>query len=317
MIETAPRCARELDRLPSDQGASREPADPAPILGEWQNTNRSTWGVSQVELRRQAAGIDLNVIAADPLGEPHDWGWAVVDKLFTDGPGSSRPCGYTAAFDLGHARTQIQANTNHGLTVVTTLTAFTDGSGRASYLTREFFFRRPARVAPAHPHPGPVTTTGPAVARGDDRLPMLTADIDPAPLLCRWRNADETTRGIADISGELRQGQVVVRVVAVGREGPVDWGEGVATLYSDISTTGGGRATADPATGGRPTPHYADLSATDAGPAFGATFDHGFQRVHLQARVYLGVLVVAAFTEFTDDSGRQNYFHREFFVREG
>lgn len=49
--------------------------------------------------------------------------------------------------------------------------------------------------------------------------------------------------------------------------------------------------------------------------AFSAVFDFGFEEVRLQANVKLGVLVVASFNRFTDDSGRSNYFDREFFYR--
>jgi hypothetical protein len=154
-----------------------------------------------------------------------------------------------------------------------------------------------------------------AYARGDDRLPMLAATIDPGPLLHRWRNADAASRGIVEVSCTWRDDRLLVGVVAAGPDGPIDWGERPATLYADMSATGGGRAAASPVTDGRSTPHYADVSATDAGPAFDVTFDHGFLRVHLQARINLGVLVVAMFNDFTDGSGRADYFHREVFVR--
>jgi hypothetical protein len=158
-------------------------------------------------------------------------------------------------------------------------------------------------------------TTSLAYARGDDRLPMLFATVDPEPLLCRWRNAYEATQGIDEITCELRDGQLVVRVVAVGPEGPIDWGEIPAQLHADLSATGGGRGEADPVLDGQPVAHYADLTATDAGPAFMATYDHGFLRVHLQARINLGVLVVAIFNDFSDGSGRSDYFFREVFIR--
>jgi hypothetical protein len=309
--------ARDLDRVPGDQAVSLSPIDPTPILGAWSNANRSTWGISHAELIRQDDGIAVHIVAADPPGEPRDWGRAVVEKLFADGPGSNRVRGYTAAFDLGHARTRIQANVDYGVTVIAAFTTFTDDSGRVSYLSREFYRRGavPAGSTSARLAAGSAATRL-AAARGDDRLPMLHARIDPAPLLYRWRNTNDATRGVAEIRCELRDDQFVVRVIAAGPEGPVDWGEAVATLYADISSTGGGRAAADPVTDGHPTPHYADLSATDAGPAFLATYDHGFQRVHLQGRINLGLLVVAAFTTFTDDSGRADYYHREAFAPE-
>lgn len=317
MLTSNASYAREMDRAPDDRAVQTGQIDPAPVLGQWSNTNHRSWGVSHAELVRRDGGLDVRIIGADPQDQPHDWGRAPVARLFTDGPGSSRVCAYTATFELAHARTEIQANVNHGLTVVTALTSFTDGSGRLSYLTREFLSRRELPASPGRTPLGTgATTAQPAAARGEERLPMLRGNIDPAPLLCRWYNTDQASRGIAEIRCELRDGQFLVRVVAVGPQGPIDWDEVAATLHTDISITGGGRATVEAATDGRPTPNYADISATDAGPAFWATYDHGFQRVHLQARIYLGVLVVAMFTEFTDDSGRANYFHREFYVRE-
>jgi hypothetical protein len=317
MLSTAARYACELDRVSGEQ-APPDRLDPAPILGQWSNTNRSTCGISQAELVRRDDRIEVQIVAADLLGEPHDWGGVSLERVFTDGPVSNRACAYTANFDLGHARTHLHANTSHGLAVIAAFTTFTDGSGRSPYLSREFYQPgRPAAARGATPGDPPPAGDGPAAARGDDRLPMLRAEVDPAPLLWRWRNTDRTTRGISEFHCERRRGELVVRAVAVGPQGPIDWGETVATVYTDISSTGGGRAAADPVTDGRPTPLYADISVTDSGPAFEATFDHGFQRVYLHARIYLGVLVVPIFTEFTDGSGRASYFRREVFIRDG
>lgn len=57
-----------------------------------------------------------------------------------------------------------------------------------------------------------------------------------------------------------------------------------------------------------------EFDGTEAG-AFSAVFDFGFEEVSLQANVKQGVLVVVTLNQFRDDSGRANYFHREFFYR--
>jgi hypothetical protein len=49
--------------------------------------------------------------------------------------------------------------------------------------------------------------------------------------------------------------------------------------------------------------------------AFSARYDFGFEEVRMQANVKAGVLVVATFNSFRDQSGRSNYFDREFFYR--
>jgi 3-dehydroquinate dehydratase/shikimate dehydrogenase len=56
---------------------------------------------------------------------------------------------------------------------------------------------------------------------------------------------------------------------------------------------------------------YSDAHYLNDPPAFLTTFEHGYMRVHVQARVNRGVLVVCEYTEFTDDSGRRDYFIRE------
>jgi hypothetical protein len=320
MLTAAARYACDLDRVPDDQAIPGQ-LDPTPILREWSNTNHSTCGISRARLSRRDDRIEVQIVAADLLGGPHDWGSVTVDQVYTEGPASNRACAYTATFDLGHAHTHLHANASHGLAVIAAFTTFTDGSGRLPYLSREFYQpgtgAAPREPAAARPAPPVGAGAGLVAARGDDRLPMLRADVDPAPLLWRWRTTDAATRGISELQCDLRDGELIVRAVAVGPQGPIDWGEAVATVYNDISSTGGGRAAADPVTDGRPTPLYADISVTDSGPAFAVTFDHGFQRVHLHARIYLGVLVVPIFTEFTDGSGRANYFRREVFIRDG
>lgn len=77
---------------------------------------------------------------------------------------------------------------------------------------------------------------------------------------------------------------------------------------------------------GRVLPHDRDWGSVDApvfaftfdsnqGGAFLAIFNLGFEEIRLQANVKAGVLVVATFNRFDDESGRSNYFEREFFYR--
>jgi hypothetical protein len=121
-------------------------------------------------------------------------------------------------------------------------------------------------------------------------LPKL-ADNDPGPLLGTWRGlAPEITKSIGTLELLMEDGGLKVRAEGVGADGPVDWGTTDAQAYADG--------------------HYLDNP-----PAFLATFDHGYMRVHLQGRPNRGVLVACEYTEFTDGSGRSNYFIRECFRR--
>lgn len=132
----------DLDRvLDTGHRVSPERVDPAPALGVWWNTDPGSCGVQRAELRMHKGAVRVRITGTGPGHEQHDWGETTVDRVYTDGPGSGSVCGYTAEFDLGHARTRLQANLNHGLTVIAAFTTFTDGSGRAGYLSREFFYR--------------------------------------------------------------------------------------------------------------------------------------------------------------------------------
>jgi hypothetical protein len=139
----SPRYVRAMDR-PADNVSppSTGPLDPAGILGLWRNTNNRSWGICRAELTQRDSQVWMHVWAADPVEGERDWGEVPIDRLYTDGPFSQVVCGYIATFDLGHARTQIQANQNHGLTVLAAFTTFTDSSGRCGFLSREFFYRR-------------------------------------------------------------------------------------------------------------------------------------------------------------------------------
>jgi len=108
----------------------------------------------------------------------------------------------------------------------------------------------------------------------------------------------------------------------------------LSVLLGDWRNTNGeggiARIVCEPAGDGRMTIHcYAsvrDWGLADApvfalkfegrqAAAFSAVYDFGFEEVRLQANVKLGVLVVASFNRFNDESGRSNYFGREFFYR--
>lgn len=157
--------------------------------------------------------------------------------------------------------------------------------------------------------------TAPAIARGFERLSMLRVPIDPTPLLHTWYNADPATRNIKAVDCTLRDGQLFIRITGAGPDGPIDWGAAPATLFTDISVTGSARSNAPPMEDGRPTTHYADNTLMDAGPAFLAHYDHGFMRVTVQGRVYVAMLVLETYGDFTDDSGRASNYTRNAFHR--
>lgn len=117
--------------------------------------------------------------------------------------------------------------------------------------------------------------------------------IDPAPLLGTWWNTDKESPGIVRIDIAADGDAVSIHAYgagSAGSPGPLDWG----AVRGDL---------------------YADGVASRTAAAFGALYDFGFLRTHLQAKVNRGVLVVAVFNQFTDGSGRSSYFNREFYYR--
>lgn len=141
VTETPARYVRAMEQVPDTATSmSAEPIDVTPLLGTWHNTNHRTWGIARAEITRRDDGLWLHVWTADPIDGPHDWGEAAA-SVYTDGPFSNRAAGFTATFELGHARTHLQAYTDHGLTIIAAFTTFLDDSGRSNYFSREPFTR--------------------------------------------------------------------------------------------------------------------------------------------------------------------------------
>jgi hypothetical protein len=114
------------------------------------------------------------------------------------------------------------------------------------------------------------------------------APVDPAPLAGTWFNTDKKTHGIAKLV--LTQSAGALRARAFGACDPelCDWGEVPALTFSS------------------------GVSSPE-GMAFTALFDFGFMETLLAVYLKGGILVLDSFNTFKDDSGRSNYFSREFF----
>lgn len=80
-----------------------------------------------------------------------------------------------------------------------------------------------------------------------------------------------------------------MRVFGAGESGLIDWGQ------TEIDV-------------------LADSVNSNEGAKFRVVFDHEFVEVRMHGWVKLGVLVIAFFNRFKDDSGRTDYFDREFFA---
>ncbi len=110
--------------------------DTAALEGSWQNTNDASRGIPRIDIMRSEP---LTIHAWGAGG--HDWGSVAAD-IFTDSIDSREGMAFRATFDLGYADVHMQANIKGGVLVVATFNRIKDDSGRSSYFTREFYWRK-------------------------------------------------------------------------------------------------------------------------------------------------------------------------------
>jgi hypothetical protein len=120
--------------------------------------------------------------------------------------------------------------------------------------------------------------------------PAASTSLDLSVLLGDWRNTN-ALGGISRIVCEpAAEGRMTVHCYGRCLPQDRDWGVVDAPVFAF------------------------EFEGKEAG-AFSAVYDFGFEEVRLQVNVKAGVLVVVTLNRFNDDSGRVNYFNREFFYR--
>jgi hypothetical protein len=267
-----------VERLDSAHNGSFLSLDALP--GTWLNTDGTDRGITKVVITVTNSKLVVQVSGAfDP--EPCDWGEAEADHLYANNISSGIAAGFTAWCRLDSRETHLQANWNQGLLVLASFTSFKDASKRSNYFAREFFHRAGAVNGSA--------PQAPKVLHSQERSGS-GKPIAPEPLLGTWVNTNTDTRGIARVVLGRSGARTTLRVLANGSAGRQDWGETDAAFFA------------------------ADPSSAEA-MAFSAFYDFGFMETQLQGHVRQGVLIIAKFDRFKDNSGRSNYFSKEFFYR--
>ena len=119
-----------------------------------------------------------------------------------------------------------------------------------------------------------------------------TANVEPVDLSALpgvWVNSNPDSNGIARLVIAESDGRLIVQVLAIGPEGLIDWGMVEADVFtsSPLSRIGGG---------------------------FTCAYDFGFAETRLQGMLAKGLLVLAELNSFKDESGRADYFVREYFA---
>src|SRR6185369_2476246 len=119
--------------------------------------------------------------------------------------------------------------------------------------------------------------------------PINPHEIDRRALLGNWINSNPDTNSIARIKVFESNNKLQLQVFAVGPDGIIDWG----TTTADVFAAG---------------------PASRAGAGFACTYDFGFAEARFQAMIMKGLLVLAQFHLFKDESKRAGYFLREYFA---
>lgn len=122
-----------------------------------------------------------------------------------------------------------------------------------------------------------------------DRVEPASGETDGKALAGTWINSNLDTNSIARIKITDSNGKLQLQVFAMGPGGLIDWGTSEAQVF-------------------------ASGPASRTGAGFTCRYDFGFAETRLQAMIMKGLLVLAQFHLFKDDSGRADYFLREYFA---
>jgi hypothetical protein len=139
----APAVAEASCGLDEELGRGLGAADEL-LLGHWHNTNHRSRGIPEIALERRgdrgANALAVRVWGAGAHGLA-DWGETQGDLFTCIEEDGVRSAAALARYDFGFMECELQIRQNKGILAVTTFNSFRDGSGRASYVTRELFYR--------------------------------------------------------------------------------------------------------------------------------------------------------------------------------
>jgi len=104
-----------------------------------------------------------------------------------------------------------------------------------------------------------------------------------------WVNSNPDSNGIARIVISESPGNLSLQTYAIGPDGLIDWGTATVNVFASTPS-----------------------SRVAAG--FTCVYDFGFVETRLQGMIMKGLLVLAQLHSFKDESGRADYFVREYFA---
>jgi hypothetical protein len=112
--------------------------DPAPLAGEWVNSDRGSRGLARLSIAIDGEGL---VVAAWAAGAPAREIGRARGEVFAATPGGGDALAFVARLDLGVVETLLAAYGKAGILVVDAYDRCRDEGGRAPVTRREFFRR--------------------------------------------------------------------------------------------------------------------------------------------------------------------------------
>lgn len=121
--------------------------------------------------------------------------------------------------------------------------------------------------------------------------PATVGAMDISAMPGIWINSNPDTNGIARMLVSEANGNLSLQAYAIGPDGLIDWGTTELAVFASTPTS-------------------------RVGAGFTGLFDFGFAETELQGMIMKGLLVLAQFHRFKDESKRVDYFLREYFALE-
>jgi hypothetical protein len=121
-------------------------------------------------------------------------------------------------------------------------------------------------------------------------IDSVVRPMDVSGLPGTWVNSNPDTNGIARIVISEAPGNLSVQTYAVGPDRLIDWGAAAAVNV------------------------FASTPSSRVAAGFTCVYDFGFVETRLQGMIMKGLLVLAQLHRFKDESGRADYFVREYYA---
>ena len=121
-------------------------------------------------------------------------------------------------------------------------------------------------------------------------IDAVIGPLDISGLPGTWVNSNPDTNGIARIVMSESAGNLSVQTYAVGPDRLIDWGTAAAVSV------------------------FASRPSARVATGFSCSYDFGFVETRLLGMIMKGLLVLAQLHRFKDESGRADYFVREYYA---